>query len=286
MTLTNDCHFLVGHDPMMRILPFLLIAFLVETADAHDYWLAPGSYRPAAGTPVPVKLLVGDKFESEIERTLKKSKTVRFRLLDGQGKSVDLLKTGTDGQKPLVQLKLSQPGAYLLALQRDWSRIEMEAEKFHNYLEHEGLTDVIQLRKESGEADKPASERYRRYLKSLLLADGVSGDTWQQKLGHRLEILPLKDPSTVKPGKTLPVQVLFESKPLADVQVAAMGRQATKKVTIHRARTDDNGMVEMKIDHAGEWIVRLVYLRRCVEPEEADWESFWAAMTFEAPGRK
>ncbi len=286
MTLTNDCHFLVGHDPMMRILPFLLIAFLVETAAAHDYWLAPGSYRPAAGKPVPVQLLVGDEFDAEIERTLKKSNTVRFQLLDSQGQSVDLLKTSEEGQKPLVQLKLPQPGAYLLTLQRDWARIEMEAEKFHKYLEHEGLTGVIQLRKDSGEADKPASERYRRYLKSLLLADGVGGDTWKQQLGHRLEIVPLADPSVVKPGGILPVQVLFESKPLADVQVAAMGRRGRKKVTIHRARTDASGRVELNIDHAGEWIVRLVYLRRCVEPEEADWESFWAAMTFESPGRR
>ena len=41
-----------------------------------------------------------------------------------------------------------------------------------------------------------------------------------------------------------------------------------------------------EIDHAGEWIVRLVYLRRCEEPEEADWESFWSAMTFGVSGGK
>ncbi len=271
---------------MVRVLTLLLCAVLVESAAAHDYWLAPQNYRPSAGKPVPVRLLVGDEFESEIERTLKKSNTVRFQLLDAQGQSVDLLKTSAEGQKPLIQLSLPQPGAYLLALQRNWARIEMEAEKFHHYLEHEGLTQVIQLRKDSGEADKPASERYRRYLKSLLLADGVGGDTWKKQLGHRLEILPLADPSAIKPGAMLPVQVLFESKPLADVQVAAMGRRDRKKVTINRARTDAKGRVELKIDHSGEWIVRLVYLRRCVEPEEADWESFWAAMTFGVSGRK
>jgi uncharacterized GH25 family protein len=271
---------------MQRFLSVALAVVLVKSAAAHDYWLAPGSYRPAVGKPVPVQLLVGDEFEAEIERTLKKSNTVRFQLLDGQGTSIDLLKISEEGQKPLVQLNLPQPGAYVLGLQRDWARIEMEAEKFHKYLEHEGLLDVIQLRKDSGEADKPASERYRRYLKSLLLADSVAGETRKQQLGHRLEILPLKDPSAMKPGGKLPVQVLFESKPLANVQVAAMGREGKEQVTINRSRTDKEGRVELKIDHAGEWIVRLVYLRRCVEPEEADWESFWAAMTFESPGRR
>ena len=111
---------------MVRIFTLLLVALLVESAAAHDYWLAPQTYRPAAGKPVPVRLLVGDKFDAEIERTLKKSNTVRFQLLDAKGQSVDLLKTSEEGQKPLVQLKLPQPGAYLLTLQRDWARIEME----------------------------------------------------------------------------------------------------------------------------------------------------------------
>jgi uncharacterized GH25 family protein len=266
---------------MRRIIPILLAFLLVESAAAHDYWLAPADYRPAVGKAVDVRLFVGDKFDPEIERQFKRSRTVRFQLLDRRGKSLDLLTSGREGEKPMLYLELPQPGAYLLSMQRDWSLIEMTAEKFHKYLEHEGLGSVIELRKQAGEADQAASERYRRYLKSLLLADGVGGDTWRRQLGHRLEILPLADPSLVKPGTTLPVRVLFESRPLADVQVAAMGRDGEDKVTVVRSRTDKKGQAELKIDHAGEWIVRLVYLRRCTEPKEADWESFWAAMTFE-----
>ncbi len=257
----------------------VLLALLADSAAAHDYWLSPQTYRPRVGKPVPVRLLVGDKFVSEVERPLQKPRTVRFRLLDARGKSTDLLAVGRDGQKPLVQLNLKHRGAHLLALERDWAVIEMTGEKFHKYLEHEGLNNVIRLREAAGEAKQPARERYRRYLKTLLLGDGVGGDIWSQRLGHKLEILPLADPSAVKPGKSLAARILFQSRPLAGAQVAAFGRRG-KQITIVTARTDKKGRVKLKIDHSGEWIVRLVHMRRCSEPKEADWESFWAALTF------
>lgn len=264
----------------MRLLSAFLISLsLASPAMAHDYWLAPSTYRPAAGSTVDVRLYVGHEFGDVKERSLQLPKTVRFRLSDGRGRSANLLRSQVDGQKPLIQLQLPAAGTHLLSLQRDWSLIEMEAKKFHGYLKHEGLTDAIREREESGEADQPASERYRRYLKSLVVADGQHTAAWQVKLGHRLEILPQRDPSAVQPGGALPVQVVFESRPLGDVQVTAMGRRG-EEVTIQHLRTDGEGMAQFTLDHPGEWIVRLVYLRRCPRPKKADWESFWGALTF------
>lgn len=246
---------------------------------AHDYWLAPANYRPGVGDKFDVRLLVGDKFVSEIERSLQKPRTVSFRLIDKDGQSRDLLRSGLKDQKPVAQLSLPGQGTFMLAMQRDWAVIELKAKEFHEYLEHEGLQRVIQLRKVAGTSDKPAKERYRRYLKSFVRGDGVASSTWRRRLGHKLEILPLEDPSGVVSGDSLSLRVLFQSKPLAAAQVSAFGRQG-KKVTVHTARTDSKGRVSLKIDHPGEWVVRLVYLRRCREKKKADWESFWSAMTF------
>ena len=266
---------------MSKIFIFFWVGICTSIAQGHDYWLTPNTYRPAADEPISVRLLVGDHFESEIERGLQKDKTVCLQIWDSQKNPLDLLQEGEEGQPPLVKLNLPRPGAYLLALERDWAWIEMEAKKFHQYLEHEGLADAIRLRQASGEADQSARERYRRYLKCLLRGSNVGGTAWKQKLGHRLEILPEADPSGVAPGAKLSVQVLFESRPLKNVQVSAMGRREGKPVTVHEARTDADGRLALPLDHAGEWIVRLVHLRRCPDPEIADWESFWAAMTFD-----
>lgn len=82
----------------------VLSPLLTGLAIAHDDWLSPGTYRPTVGKPVPVRLLVGDKFVSEIERPLQKPRTVKFRIFDGRGRSLDLLAAGRDGQKPLAAL--------------------------------------------------------------------------------------------------------------------------------------------------------------------------------------
>ena len=102
----------------------------------------------------------------------------------------------------------------------------------------------------------------------------------------KLEIIPLSDPTVAKQNDTLQFRVLLDNNPLANVQLAALGRQADKITDIHTT-TGKNGVASLKLPHTGEWLVRLVYLRRCSQKDvEADWESFWAAMTFEAPGRK
>jgi hypothetical protein len=35
------------------------------------------------------------------------------------------------------------------------------------------------------------------------------------------------------------------------------------------------------LDHSGEWLIRLVHMRRCAaDCAEIDWESFWGAYSF------
>ncbi|MCH2571085.1 MAG: DUF4198 domain-containing protein [Planctomycetes bacterium] len=262
----------------ISIILFVLACF-IRVGFAHDYWIAPVTYQPQVGQGVPVRLFVGDHFHGEIERPLQEKMTVTFQLHDSVDHASDLLEGAVFEKTPITNLRLPKPGSYLLSMQRDWSFIEMKGDKFHQYLEHEGLGHIIKQRTDAGDAGKSATERYRRYLKSLVVADGKPTDTWKKSLGHKLEIMPLSDPSTTDVGKRLVVQVFFDGKPLVDVQVGAMGRKEGE-VTDRHARTDKSGKVSFKIDHPGEWIVRLVHLRQSTDPEEADWESFWSAMTF------
>jgi hypothetical protein len=45
--------------------------------------------------------------------------------------------------------------------------------------------------------------------------------------------------------------------------------------------TDKMGQITMKIDRNGSWLVRLVNMQRCqTDCGEADWESFWGAISF------
>ncbi len=84
----------------------------------------------------------------------------------------------------------------------------------------------------------------------------------------------------MKSGESLPVVLLFEGKPLAGAQIEAHSR-VDGKVMTQKTTSDKDGQATVKLDRAGLWLIRLVHMRRCPEPKEADWESFWASCSFE-----
>ena len=270
---------------MKTVILFFLSLIFITSTSAHDYWMSPINYRPQPGETVPVRLFVGDHFSEEVERSLSKKMTVDFKLHPADGKPVDLTESNKFDEMPAAKIKIDYSGSYLLSMQRGWARIEMEGKKFHQYLEHEGLTNIIELREKAGEAETSATERYRRYLKTMIVVGGKNEASWKMQVGHKLEIIPLSNPTSIKPGTQSSFQVLLDGKPLSGVQLAALGRNGEKITDLH-TRTDKKGRGTFPFDHPGEWLIKLVHLRRCEDPDDSDWESFWSAFTFSIQAAK
>jgi uncharacterized GH25 family protein len=261
-------------------LLFTLISLvaLASAVRGHDYWLQPDTFTPAAGKPVALALHVGDGFVSEGERAFQKKPTLHFRLVSA-ATSVDLAASAREGDRPVVRFTCPRAGTCFVAMERDAQLITLEAKKFNRYLADEGLVAVLAERKKRGEDGAPGRERYRRYLRCLVRAGGKGDDTWKKSCGHKLEIVPLADPTGLKAGDTLGVRVLFEGKPLAGAKVAAYSRTG-KKVRTRTATTSAAGEARFTLDVAGPYLVRLVHMRRATGDKGADWHSFWTAMTF------
>lgn len=162
-------------------------------------------------------------------------------------------------------------------MERNWSYIKLEPQKFEDYLREDGMEYISAERAKAGETAKQGRERYSRFIRSLLQVGDKRDDTYKKPVGLKLEIMPLENPYAKRVGDELKFQVIFDGKPLADRTVFADNRASkTQKMT-----TDKNGRVTIKIDRSGLWLVRLVTMRRCAaECGEADWESFWGAITF------
>ncbi len=260
------------------LLSLLLLSLIVSTAFSHDYWLQSKKSPLAIGQSTSIQLFVGDHFQPQSERPFQAKMTPKLELRT-RGGVVDLAKTCKEGQKPLVSVPGAKSGGHLIVLERDWSFIELEAEKFNNYLDHEGLSDALAQRRKSGEAGKPARERYRRYLKTLVQVGESRDETFRQEVGQRLEILPLDDPTAPNSKKPVTVSVRFDGKPLANAAIFAY-RRLGDKVTEQPKRTDSKGLAQFKVDGSGLWMFRLVHIRRVKDDPKVDWESFWAAYSF------
>jgi uncharacterized GH25 family protein len=260
----------------------LVVLLLASPAVAHDYWLVPETFTPKGGEKVGVRVFVGDEFKPEQEVAYQPKKTAALKLVTAAGTAdVPALK---EGAKPAFAVTAPAAGTAVLRHDRDWSGITLKADKFTAYLKEEGLDRVIKLRADAGEADADGKERYRRYLKTILNT-GKPDDTATQRLGQTFEIVPQKNPYALKAGDELPVTVEFEGKPLAGAKVATLHRDG-ETLTALTATTDKDGRASFKLTKSGAWVVRSVHMRRVAgeNPDPpADWESFWASVTFAVP---
>lgn len=233
-----------------RVLAVVLLAL---PAWAHDFWIEPSTFRPAAGEAVSLQLRVGEHFEGEpvaihparIERFLARSASGE-RAIDRGGTVV------FDGNDVVVGYR-SKP-----------SYVELPAETFERYLREEGLDSIIALRAERGDSSRPAREIFSRCAKTLLGGR-------DRQLGLRLEIVRRSR------GE---LAVTFDGKPLTNALVVAMRRGAAH--TPFRARTDTEGRVSFPPLGSGVWLVKTVHMIPAVTAD-ADWESIWASTTFEVP---
>lgn len=262
---------------MKRILAFIFAVLLSANLLAHEYWFEPETFFLAPRQSTPVRLYVGDGLVKDLkERPYQFAGTPMFKLFSAF-ETRDLKATLTDGTMPVHRFSADRAGNYLLAMEKDWSYIKIEPQKFEDYLRNDGMEYIIAERAQRGESGQEGRERYSRFIKSLLQVGNRHDETYQKTAGLRLEITPLENPYAKQVGDLLTFQVTFEGKPLIGKTVFADNRNsATRKMT-----TDSNGTVTMKIDRSGLWLVRLVFMQRCeTNCNETDWESFWGAFSF------
>jgi uncharacterized GH25 family protein len=271
-------------DTTVNRTALLLCLLFTAPAAAHDYWLVPDSFTPKPDANVVVRVFVGDSFkvEQEVAYSVKKTTALRLRTAAGEVKDFPDLK---DSTKPAFTFKLEAAGTAVLRVDRDWSSITLKADKFTAYLKEEGLDAIVKARAAAGETDSDGKERYRRCLKTILHTGGKPDDALMKPVGQTFEIVPTKNPFGLKVGDELPITVLFEGKPLAGVKLTAHHRDGDA-LTSASATTDKDGKVALKLMKAGVWVVRGVHMRRVTEKNPdppADWESFWASVTFVVP---
>lgn len=256
-------------------LAFLLSALglLLPAAFAHEFWIEPSSFRPAAGAAFDVNLRVGQEFRGDAMIYLPES-FERFVTVNARGqKNVE----GIPGDDPAARLTITDPGLLLIAYQSTRYSLEMDAGTFKQYLKKEGLDHLVPIQR--GANEKPVREVYRRCAKSLLaVGDRSDGLDFKKPLGLRLEIIPLTSVYPLKKDQTLEVQLLYENRPLAGAQVMAFSK--TKPQDHLLQRTDRAGRARFVLPHADVWLLNAVHMIPAPAEAKADWESFWASLSF------
>jgi uncharacterized GH25 family protein len=185
-----------------------------------------------------------------------------------------------------LKLKTGAAGTYVAGLSTLPKMIELSAKDFADYLVHDGLTDMFEARKKSGEDANGAKEKYSKHVKTFFQVGDKLTDDYKTQLGYPVEFVPVVNPYSVKAGSEIQVQLLKQGKPLAGELVYAsyLGYHSHAEDGSHKeaikTRTDANGMVKVKLDKAGQWYLRTINMVKSTEPG-VNYESNWATITFE-----
>jgi uncharacterized GH25 family protein len=252
--------------------------FAAGASAAHDFWIVPGTFRPEVGASVPLTLRVGDYFRGE-PVLLSRTSFERFSALGPDGVRQVSAKLGSD---PAGALRIEAPGLWIVGYRSRPSRVTLAAEPFEKYLTDEGLDGVLEQRAARGETTTQAQEIFSRCAKSLLLAGSAAKEN-DRPLGLTLELIAEMNPYVLRPGEDLSVRLLYEGDPLPGALVVAIRRDAPSGRAT--ARTDATGRALLRLSQPGVWLVKSVHMVRARPADGADWESFWASVTFELPSR-
>jgi uncharacterized GH25 family protein len=259
-----------------KIIFVVLILSAALLTQSHEFWLQPKKFKYALDEEMNVAFLVGENFEGE-PWDLKKNKLLKLEL-SHLAKVTDLRLQVKSDAKEKLKYKFTEEGTYLLLMQSNDAYIELEPEKFNDYLKEDGLEDALDIRTKTNTLDKPSKEFYSRYVKLLVQAGNKTVDSFKKKTGMRIEIIPMQNPYLLKSGDYLQCLVLFNGKPSAP-QMVKIWNKIGNTTFQQNNYTENDGTLKFPISSKGPWMVSTVKMIASEKPG-ADWQSFWSSLVF------
>ncbi len=200
---------------MKKLFIFFIMAFLssVVVVSAHDAWIQ------KKGADFHIIYGHGNKLESY---DFSKIKEIRSYDLSGNYKKVT--------QENGIIREIKDPA--MLTMFFDNGYWVQTTDGWKNFTKREALQNNLQI---------VVSERSLKFHKNYLKWT----DNFMKPIGMKFEILPLKNPLTMKQGDILPIKVLLDGKPVENAAInTAESHEAVTK-------TDKNGFTEVKIKEKG-----------------------------------
>jgi uncharacterized GH25 family protein len=273
---------------MKRFLVCASVLMVAAVGLSHDMFLVLPDHDFLPGSKITVSLYNAtfDKSENIIDR----ERMIDVTVIDGAGEATHPSpeQWREDGTVTLLDFDSGSPGTHVVGVSTAPRMIELTAKEFNEYLEHDGVLDVLEARRNGGTAGQPAAERYSKHVKTILQVGEKATDTFDHRLGYPIEIVPLANSVSLAAGETLEFLVLAAGELVADQLVYASyeGFHSHDDTGAHREaatlRTDDNGVGRVELTRSGRWYLRLIRMLPS-DDEGVDYESNWATLTIEIP---
>ncbi len=230
-----------------------MLAYKAELC-AHEFIIKPAALHAKAGDKIPFSVLSTHVFMSGEE--LLPAKSVNVSLVEGN-KSVGL---------PLKENDILQTLDGSATLQTEGTAI------IAGHLLEPVETVTSQ---ETGRSQKV---RFEKFCKALVTVDAAD-KSYEKVLGHRLEIVPVGNPSAARVGDELAFKIFFDGKPLQAYVYATYDGFSRYYNTYAYATESRDGIAHIKLSHPGMWMIR-VEKRTEADTKDYDLLSLKATLVF------
>jgi ketosteroid isomerase-like protein len=256
---------------------------------AHDFWLVPDAFRIAVGDILQLRGQTSSAFPSS-EAAVGAERVASARLIEAEGERAlgELARAGTS---LLIRHRPDRAGQKIVALTLHPVSVRESAESFRRYLALEGVPETLaRLEREGRLPADSVTRRYTKYAKALVEVGAGGARVATRRVGHPLEFVPLRDPSSLRAGDTIAVLLLFEGQPLPAAKVHAGVVPVTPGAALdalagterhEELTTDADGRVQLPLGEAGLWNLRTLQIMAAPPGTGADWDSHWATLVFE-----
>jgi len=264
---------------MKRKIFFLgvLVVLIAVFLGAHDFWLVPQKFILNPNDSLTIYANTGMDFPISLS-AINPERFTQFTVSGISGKK-DISKFRIEGNSLATEITLEKAGTYVVAAALKPKEIKLTAEEFNEYLLHDGLPQIYELRKQEGILEQAAVEFYSKYPKSVLQVGKQLDETPLKPIGLVIEIIPMKNPYALKLGDNLPIKVLLRGEPLNNAEVA-WSYPGRGEEMAGSTKTDSDGQAVIPLVKTGPYLIRTIHME-WVKKETHDWESYWTSLTFE-----
>lgn len=117
--------------------------------------------------------------------------------------------------------------------------------------------------------------------KTIIIVGDKKDEFIHTPIGHKVEIVPVDDPSEFRVDKPFKVQVFLDKKPLKTAKVTGTFDGFLKDKHAFYGTTDLNGIIDVLALRAGKWMLKVTHEIDFADKTKCDKEKISATLTFD-----
>ena len=263
------------------LLSVLCLLAVATVAQAHDLFFRMTNFFVPVNASIRMNVLNGTFSSSENSVTRDRLRDLSVVSPSGRARADTSLWSAT-GDTSAFYLRTTTSGTYVVGASLLPREITLKASEFNEYLETDGIPDVLQARRAAGELNKDATERYSKHIKAIVQVGTERSNDFSTVLGYVAELVPLDNPYTLRARSTMRVRAMVDGKAVPNQLIVWGGRFRNEgRFQQRTARTDTEGVARIRLENAGQYFVKFISMVPYSGPDRIDYESKWATLTFE-----